>query len=164
MVPSIADPVVIFFDNNRAIAQAKKLRSHDILRHYHLLREIVSGGDMGMGRVSSVENIADPLTKPVSQIAHTQHLDKMLDRALDGGHEINCQEIRLETLQVEDLENGHRLEYVVRMVSFKKMTHPLSKRDRSIYYALGDAFILYESVATVVGQIGKEVLMMRSLA
>ncbi|KAL0437770.1 UNVERIFIED_CONTAM: Retrovirus-related Pol polyprotein from transposon TNT 1-94 [Sesamum radiatum] len=81
VVPSIAEPVVIFFDNNGAIAQAKELRSHHrskhILRRYHLLREMVSRGDCRMDRVSSAENTADPLTKPMSQVAHTQHLDKM---------------------------------------------------------------------------------------
>ncbi|KAL0448928.1 UNVERIFIED_CONTAM: Retrovirus-related Pol polyprotein from transposon RE2 [Sesamum latifolium] len=79
VVPSIAEPVVIFYDNNGAIAQAKKPRSHyrskHILRRYHLLTEMVSRGDCRMDRVSSAENTADPLTKPMSQVA--QHLDKM---------------------------------------------------------------------------------------
>ncbi|KAK4407934.1 Retrovirus-related Pol polyprotein from transposon TNT 1-94 [Sesamum angolense] len=81
MVPSIDESVVVFCDNNGAIGQAKELRSHHrfkhILRCYHLLREMVSRGDVRMDRVSSVENTANPLTKPMSQIAHTQHLDKM---------------------------------------------------------------------------------------
>ncbi|KAL0411353.1 UNVERIFIED_CONTAM: hypothetical protein Slati_3725000 [Sesamum latifolium] len=81
VVPSIVEPVVIFCDNNRAIAQAKEPRSNHrskhILRRYHLLREMVSRGDYRMDRVSSAESIADLLTKPMSQIAHTQHLDKM---------------------------------------------------------------------------------------
>ncbi|KAL0448973.1 UNVERIFIED_CONTAM: Retrovirus-related Pol polyprotein from transposon TNT 1-94 [Sesamum latifolium] len=82
VVPSIAEPVVIFCDNNGAIAQAKEPRSHHrskhILRRYHLLREMVGKGDCRMDRVSSVENTADPLTKPMSQVTHTQHLDKMV--------------------------------------------------------------------------------------
>ncbi|KAK4390406.1 Retrovirus-related Pol polyprotein from transposon TNT 1-94 [Sesamum angolense] len=81
VVPSIAEPVVIFCDNNEAIAQAKELRSHHrskhILRRYHLLREMVGRGDVRMDRVSSAENTADLLTKPMSQIAHAQHLGKM---------------------------------------------------------------------------------------
>ncbi|KAL0286023.1 UNVERIFIED_CONTAM: Secreted RxLR effector protein [Sesamum angustifolium] len=52
VVTSIAEPVVIFCDNNGAIAQAKELRSHHrskhILRRYHLLREIVGRGDVRM--------------------------------------------------------------------------------------------------------------------
>ncbi|KAL0361241.1 UNVERIFIED_CONTAM: Retrovirus-related Pol polyprotein from transposon RE2 [Sesamum radiatum] len=70
VVPSIAEAVVIFCDNNGAIAQAKELRSHHrsnhILRRYHLLRKMVSRGDCRMDRVSSAENTADPLTKPMS--------------------------------------------------------------------------------------------------
>ncbi|KAL0445416.1 UNVERIFIED_CONTAM: hypothetical protein Slati_2264300 [Sesamum latifolium] len=49
VVPSIAELVVIFYDNNGAIAQAKESRSHHhskhILRRYHLLREMVSRVD-----------------------------------------------------------------------------------------------------------------------
>ncbi|KAL0462627.1 UNVERIFIED_CONTAM: Secreted RxLR effector protein [Sesamum latifolium] len=52
VVPSIAKPVVIFCDNNWAIAQAREPRSHHrskhILRCYHLLREMVSRGDVRM--------------------------------------------------------------------------------------------------------------------
>ncbi|KAL0405779.1 UNVERIFIED_CONTAM: hypothetical protein Slati_3891800 [Sesamum latifolium] len=81
VVPSIVEPVVIFCDKNEAIAQAKELRTHHrskhILRRYHLLREMVSRGNCRMDRVSSAENTVDPLTKPMSQIAHTQYLDKM---------------------------------------------------------------------------------------
>ncbi|KAL0336650.1 UNVERIFIED_CONTAM: Retrovirus-related Pol polyprotein from transposon TNT 1-94 [Sesamum radiatum] len=81
VVPSIAEPVVIFYSNNGAIAQAKEPRSHhrskQFLRHYHLLREMVSRGDIRMDRVSSTENTEDPLTKLMSQIAHTEQMDKM---------------------------------------------------------------------------------------
>ncbi|KAL0455114.1 UNVERIFIED_CONTAM: Retrovirus-related Pol polyprotein from transposon RE2 [Sesamum latifolium] len=81
VVLSIVEPEVVFCDNNGIIAQAKEPRSHHrfkhILRRYHLLREMVSSGVCRMDRVSSAENTADLLTKPMSQIAHTQHLDKM---------------------------------------------------------------------------------------
>ncbi|KAL0458841.1 UNVERIFIED_CONTAM: Retrovirus-related Pol polyprotein from transposon TNT 1-94 [Sesamum latifolium] len=81
VVPSIAELVVIVCDNHGAIAQAKEPRSHyhskHILRCYHLLREMVSKGDCRIDRVSSAENTADPLTKLMSQIAHTQHMDKI---------------------------------------------------------------------------------------
>ncbi|KAL0420420.1 UNVERIFIED_CONTAM: hypothetical protein Slati_3064900 [Sesamum latifolium] len=81
VVPSIAEPIVIFCDNNGATAQAKEPRSHHcskhILRRYHPLKEMVSRGDCRMDQVSSIENTADPLTKSMSQITHTQHLDKM---------------------------------------------------------------------------------------
>ena len=45
VVPSIADPVELYCDNNGAIAQAKEPRSHQrskhILGRFHLIREIV---------------------------------------------------------------------------------------------------------------------------
>ncbi|KAL0295166.1 UNVERIFIED_CONTAM: Retrovirus-related Pol polyprotein from transposon TNT 1-94 [Sesamum radiatum] len=50
VVPSIGELVVILCDNNAAIAYAKELRSHyhskHILRCFHLLREMVSRGDV----------------------------------------------------------------------------------------------------------------------
>ena len=45
VVPSIADPILLYCDNNGAIAQAKEPRSHQrskhILRRYHLIKEII---------------------------------------------------------------------------------------------------------------------------
>ncbi|KAL0345717.1 UNVERIFIED_CONTAM: Retrovirus-related Pol polyprotein from transposon TNT 1-94 [Sesamum radiatum] len=65
----------------QAIVQVKEPRSHHrskhILRRYHPLREMVGKGDVQMDRVTSAENMVDPLTKPLSQIAHAQHLGKM---------------------------------------------------------------------------------------
>ena len=81
VVPSIADPVVVFCDNNGAIAQAKEPRSHQrskhIMRRYHLIREIIGRGDVQVDRVTSEENVADPLTKPLSQKVFEKHLEKM---------------------------------------------------------------------------------------
>ncbi|KAL2224279.1 UNVERIFIED_CONTAM: hypothetical protein Sindi_3030300, partial [Sesamum indicum] len=80
VVPRIVELIVIFWDNNGVIAQAKKSRFHHrskhILKRYHLLREMVSRGDVRLDRVSSTENTVDPLIKPMSQIAHAGHLDK----------------------------------------------------------------------------------------
>ncbi|CAA0824960.1 cysteine-rich RLK (RECEPTOR-like protein kinase) 8, partial [Striga hermonthica] len=71
VVPSVVDQIMIYCDNNGAIAQAKEPRSHQrskhITRRYHLIREIIGRGDVVMERVDSAENIADPLTKPLSQ-------------------------------------------------------------------------------------------------
>ncbi|KAL0455315.1 UNVERIFIED_CONTAM: Retrovirus-related Pol polyprotein from transposon TNT 1-94 [Sesamum latifolium] len=56
VVPSIAEPVVIFCYNNGAIAQAKGIEisspSKHIFRQYHLLKEMVGRGDARMGRVN----------------------------------------------------------------------------------------------------------------
>ncbi|KAL2230627.1 UNVERIFIED_CONTAM: hypothetical protein Sindi_1657100 [Sesamum indicum] len=80
VVPNIAEPMVIFCENNGAIAQAKEPRSHHksihILRYYHLLLEMVGRVDVRVDHVTLAENTADPLIKTISQVAHTQHLDR----------------------------------------------------------------------------------------
>ncbi|KAL0449029.1 UNVERIFIED_CONTAM: putative transposon Ty5-1 protein [Sesamum latifolium] len=52
VVPSITESVVIFYDNNGEISQAKESRSHYrskyFFRRYHLLREMLSRGDVRM--------------------------------------------------------------------------------------------------------------------
>ncbi|KAL0301623.1 UNVERIFIED_CONTAM: hypothetical protein Sradi_6439100 [Sesamum radiatum] len=63
VVPSIAEPVVIFYDKNRAITYVKELRSHHISKHilirYYLLKEMVGRVYVRMHRVTSAENITD---------------------------------------------------------------------------------------------------------
>ena len=77
VVPSIANPVDLYCDNKGAIAHAKEPRSHQrtkhILRHFHLIREIIARGDIKICRVDSDDNVADPLTKPLSQAKHEGH-------------------------------------------------------------------------------------------
>ncbi|KAL0292530.1 UNVERIFIED_CONTAM: hypothetical protein Sradi_6985500 [Sesamum radiatum] len=74
VVPSIAEPVVIFCDNNSDNASKGieiSYRSKHILRRYHLLREMVNRGDVRIDRVSSEKTQQIHLPKPMSQIAHT---------------------------------------------------------------------------------------------
>ena len=77
VVPSIANPIALYCDNNGAIAQAKEPRSHQrskhILRRFHLIREIIERGDVKICRVPTDDNIADPLTKPLPQSKHDYH-------------------------------------------------------------------------------------------
>ena len=77
MVPSVADPIDLYCDNNGAIAQAKEPRSHSkakhILRKYHLIREINGRGDINICKVHTDDNVADPLTKALSQQKHEGH-------------------------------------------------------------------------------------------
>ncbi|KAI5418500.1 hypothetical protein KIW84_042937 [Lathyrus oleraceus] len=74
IVPSIVDPIGLYCDNNGAIAQAKEPRSHQrskhILRRYHLIREIIDRGDVKICIVPTLDNIVDPLTKPLAQQKH----------------------------------------------------------------------------------------------
>ena len=71
----------LYCDNNGAIAQAKEPISHQrskhILRHYHLIREIIKRGDVKIHRVPTNDNVADPLTKPLPQPKHESHVRSM---------------------------------------------------------------------------------------
>ena len=78
VIPSISDPVNLYYDNNGAIAQAKEPRSHQrskyILKCYHLIREIIERGDVKICKVPINDNVADPLTKPLPQTKHESHI------------------------------------------------------------------------------------------
>ena len=77
VVPSITNPVDVYCNNNGAIAQAKEPRLHQqskhILRHYHLIREIIEIGDVKICRVPTYDNVANPFTKPIPQAKHDCH-------------------------------------------------------------------------------------------
>lgn len=77
VVPSIANPIEIFCDNEGAVALAKEPRAHRRTRHiarkYHFIRDIIENGDIVVSRVPTEGNLADPLTKPLSQVKHDSH-------------------------------------------------------------------------------------------
>ncbi|KAK8698021.1 hypothetical protein V6N13_114153 [Hibiscus sabdariffa] len=81
VVPSIVDAVDLYCDNNGAIAQAKEPRSHQrskhILRRFHLIRDIIDRGDVEICKVHTDDNIADPLTKPLTQQKHDRHTESL---------------------------------------------------------------------------------------
>ena len=78
VLPSIANPVDLYCDNNGDIAQAKEPRSHrrteHILRQYHLIREIVERGDVKMCKVDTNDKLVDPLTKALLEPKHKRHV------------------------------------------------------------------------------------------
>ncbi|WVZ81432.1 LOW QUALITY PROTEIN: hypothetical protein U9M48_028809 [Paspalum notatum var. saurae] len=81
VVPSASCPLDLYCDNMGAIAQAKEPRSHQkskhILRQYHLIREIIDRGDVKICKVHTDLNVADPLTKPLSQSKFEAHTKAM---------------------------------------------------------------------------------------
>ncbi|PKI69339.1 hypothetical protein CRG98_010273 [Punica granatum] len=81
VVPSISSPVELYWDNTGAIAQAKEPRSHQKSKHiemiYHIIREIIGRGDVAVQKVALVDNVADPLTKAMTQQQLEKHLEKM---------------------------------------------------------------------------------------
>ena len=81
VVPNMAYPITIFCDNTGAIAQAKEPRAHQkskhIQRKYHILREFVGAGEIIIQKIPSADNVADPLTKAMTQKQLDHHLEKM---------------------------------------------------------------------------------------
>jgi hypothetical protein len=69
VVPSASSPMDLYYDNSEAIVQAKEPRAHKrakhVLRHYHLIREIIDQGDVKVYKVHTDHNIADLLMKPL---------------------------------------------------------------------------------------------------
>ena len=87
MVLTITDPITLYCDNSGAIAQAKEPRSHQrtkhILRHYHLVREMIDRGDVKICKVAGEDNVTDPLTKPLARVIHERHVSSMGIRRID---------------------------------------------------------------------------------
>ena len=81
VVPSISNPIDVYYDNSGALAQAKELRalhrSRHILRKYHLVREIVTRGDVKVCKIPTDDNVADPLTKPLARAKHETHANSI---------------------------------------------------------------------------------------
>ena len=81
VVPSALDPMVIYCDNNGAIANAKEPRSHKnskhIKRRFNSIRDYVKDGDIKICKVHTDLNVADPLTKALPRAKHDQHQNSM---------------------------------------------------------------------------------------
>ena len=81
VVPSIENSIPLYCDNNGAIAQAKEPRAHQKSKHverkYHIIREIVSRGDIVVCKVPSEDNVADPLTKAIPPKLFDKHVESM---------------------------------------------------------------------------------------
>jgi hypothetical protein len=81
VVPSASRPMDLYYDNGGAIAQAKESRAHKrakhVLRHYHLICEIIGRGDVKICKVHMDHNVVDPLTKPLPQPKHEAHMRSM---------------------------------------------------------------------------------------
>jgi len=81
VVPTAEDPITIFCDNSGAIFQAKEPKSSNksrhVLRKFHVIRDFIDRKEIAICKVGTDDNIADPLTKPLSQAKHDQHASSM---------------------------------------------------------------------------------------
>ena len=71
VVPLAQSAITLYYDNSGAVPNAKEPRNHKrgkyIERKYHLIREIVSRGDIVVSQIASENNLADPFTKGLAQ-------------------------------------------------------------------------------------------------
>ncbi|KAH7575610.1 hypothetical protein JRO89_XS02G0162300 [Xanthoceras sorbifolium] len=79
VVPDMDRPMTLYCDNSGAMSNSKEPRSHKrgkhIERKYHLIREIVQGGDVVVTKIASQDNLADPFTKTLMAKVFEGHLE-----------------------------------------------------------------------------------------
>ena len=63
----VVQPMILFYDKSRVVAQSKKPRNHykgkHIERKCHLIHEIIQRGDVVIRKIPFVDNLADFFTK-----------------------------------------------------------------------------------------------------
>jgi hypothetical protein len=81
VVPSASSSMDLYCDNSGAITPAKEPRAHKKAKHvlqcYHLIREIISRGDVKVCKMHIDHNVVDSLTKPLPQPKHEAHMRSM---------------------------------------------------------------------------------------
>ena len=63
--------ITLFCDNSGVVAQSKDPRNHKkgkhIERKYHIIRDIVTCGDVVVAKIENANNLAAPFTKALPQ-------------------------------------------------------------------------------------------------
>ena len=81
VAPSLDGPILLYCDSTGAIAQAKKSKAHQqtkhILRHFHLVWEIVDLSDVDLQKIDGKENLTDLFTKALTIKEFDNHKSKM---------------------------------------------------------------------------------------
>ena len=81
IVSNIDKLVTLYCDNSGAVGNSKEPRSHKrgkhIERKYHLIREIVNRGDVVVKKIPTLDNLADPFTKTLTEKLFFKHLEGM---------------------------------------------------------------------------------------
>ena len=79
VVPNMDKAVTLYCDNSVAVANSKEPRSHKrgkhIERKYHLIREIVNRGDVIVTKIPTLDNVADPFTKTLTERQFFKHVE-----------------------------------------------------------------------------------------
>ena len=70
VVPGLDKPITLYCDNSGAVANSKEPRSHKRVKHierkYHMIRSIVDRGEVTVTKILTLENLADPFTKTLT--------------------------------------------------------------------------------------------------
>ena len=81
VVPGMDKPITLFCDNSGAVTNSKEPCSHKrgkhIERKYHLIREIVHRGDVAVTKIPTLDNLADPFTKTLTEKQFNKHFEGM---------------------------------------------------------------------------------------
>ncbi|GKB10542.1 hypothetical protein Tco_0844465 [Tanacetum coccineum] len=81
VVPTIEEPINMYYDNTRAIAIAKDHRVTKGARHFcvkvHYHRETIEMGDVKIEKVDTDDNLADPFTKALTFPKHSELIKKI---------------------------------------------------------------------------------------
>ena len=81
VIKNTCSPVNLYCDNTGAIAQAKEPRAHarskHVQRRFHVIRELIEFGEVKICKIATEDNIADPLTKALTQPKHEGHVRSM---------------------------------------------------------------------------------------
>ncbi|GJW08805.1 retrotransposon protein, putative, ty1-copia subclass [Tanacetum coccineum] len=77
VVPTVQDPIEIFFDNESVVALTKEPKDHEKSKYieikYHFVRSKVEEGHVIMKHIRSEDNPADPSTKALAKSRHDEH-------------------------------------------------------------------------------------------
>ena len=88
-MPLVVPPLVLFCDNNGAMAQSKEQSNHRKGKHiemkYHLIHEIVMREDVVVENIISTTNLADPIMKTLSTKVFDRHRDSLGVRCVPKG-------------------------------------------------------------------------------
>ena len=78
--------ITLFYDNSGMVAHSKDLRNHKkgkhIKRKYHIIRDIVTHGDVVVAKIKSANTLADPFIKVLPQRTFESHLEGMRVRSV----------------------------------------------------------------------------------
>nr|GEW83196.1 hypothetical protein [Tanacetum cinerariifolium] len=77
VVPTIKEPISMYYDNTRENAIANESGITEGARHFHdkvhYLREVIEYGDVKLEKVHIDDNLADPFTKALAFLKHSEH-------------------------------------------------------------------------------------------